>query len=730
MNNKPILCLALAGALTGGVLPAAAPGRGRMVLPGLVPQRAQGPGDPVVFKAGTATEGGWREQETRWMEKHLLPVITKGWEGQPWREEALKFVGERLPRMQYLSTWGSAIVDFKISGASLLAAGCKDPWIRLWEAWDRQDEGFDAEKDLPVMFQALKEIRETVKEPALLRFAALPLIQQVPAYPKSGPTMERRAEITEDFTKWTGSLGKSPCYGPEDAGQLYRHVRGIPTRRTAPAGYAERLEEAGTLPVWITDSMIGEDEIDRAWKKRGTKFAGEVTEEGWRGFEKHLALARKRLTAAWKARPDQPFAAASMITVVMGGSRESGESERLWFNRSTAACFDYRFAYHKYEYSLVPRWGGSHEDMLAFGFACMDSGHLETDAPLGLLRAVSEVGKELNAYDKVYAIPGVGERVKKLNAALLKAAATPQDMADRRSHIMLDSWFLRDWETGREALNANDGKFTPAVDGRMFKLATTVVKIGTDLSIFGLPERAAAREADEKERSGDPAAAVPLWKKTLEGFDGRDWLKEAIQARLRAAELRRDYLEGQWVKVPVDHAKDWEQLQGDWDVVKDKGFTVTREFGTGVQLVSYPLPLGEQFELRAKVRLSGGGAHGRPPCLMLGAGFNPCSYFSALTVAAEITEEGVSGFFGENSYNNPHSPRIQVSSKPAEKLEMYLRRKNGKLTFAINGATVFEDSEETSGDPDWENGILSVGACQLADDSRLIIESVEAHRLP
>jgi hypothetical protein len=727
--NRPIFGLALTLALTGGMLRAATPA-GSNIPSGPVPLQVLKAGDPVVFKPGAQTEAGWRREESQWMEKHLLPVITKGWEAEPWRDRALEFVRERLPRMQHRSTWGRGFVDFKISGASVLEAGCRDPWVRLWDAWDRQDEGFDADKDLPAMEQALREIRESVKDPAILRFAALPLIQEGRAYPTDRAWRERRDEISEAFMQWTEHLGRSPCYGKEDEGQLYRHISAFPTRRTPPAGAVERLVKAGTLPGWLTDTMLGGQEIALAWKSRGDDVASEVTEEGWEGFREHLALARQRLVAAWKARPDQPYAAADMIKVVMGGDRAGGESARLWFNRSTSACFDYLHAYGNYVLTLLPRWGGSHQELLDFGFACMDCGHMETDTPLMLPRTISTVGYDLDAYDKVYDMPGVAGRLKKLNTILLKGTLSRQEMMDRRSHIMLDSWFLRDWRTGLDASRANHSEFTPAVDSRMSKLALDRVRIATDLAILGEADRETARTADEKEREGELAAAVKLWKQTLAEFKGPDWIREGVEGRLRAAERRMDYEGGKWVQLPVRHPGDWDQLQGEWEVVEGQGLSVIEDSDTGVQLVSYPLPLGEQFELRAKVRLTGGGSDGHPPCLTLSAGFNRFSNFAAQTVAAEITPDGVSGFFGKNSYNHPHTPRIQVSTKPEPQLELYLRRQNEKLTFTINGATVFEDSEETTGAPDWERGIISIGACQLADGSRLIIQSVEAHRLP
>lgn len=51
-----------------------------------------------------------------------------------------------------------------------------------------------------------------------------------------------------------------------------------------------------SLPEWVRRTLLGRIEIARAWEDRGSGWASDVKKEGWKGFEKHLQIARDELT--------------------------------------------------------------------------------------------------------------------------------------------------------------------------------------------------------------------------------------------------------------------------------------------------------------------------------------------------------------------------------------------------------------------------------------------------
>ena len=79
----------------------------------------------------------------------------------------------------------------------------------------------------------------------------------------------------------------------------------------------------------------------------------------------YLGLARRDLVESWRSRPDRPEAASEMITVSEDAPAPA-ESERLWFDRTVAARMDYWPAYSTRLCRMLPRWGGSYDEMLDF----------------------------------------------------------------------------------------------------------------------------------------------------------------------------------------------------------------------------------------------------------------------------------------------------------------------------------------------------------------------------
>lgn len=712
-----VLWLALAAAAS---TPAATPGAaGPQRIPKIGPPAYWA---PLVFKPGAATERSYREDEIRWFEKHLVPAISKSWEGQPWKARALTFIRERLHYFQWYHVWERrpAAAD---TLQSLTDAGCVDPWVRLLGAWN----GGKADR-MTELEQAFGIIRDTGLDPALLRFAALPLLDKSSVLGK-----ERRDIILDLFTDWTASLGRSPCYAGKDGELLFRHIRKLPAFRFDPPALLARLKVENTMPGWIMETLAGEAEIDLAWDSRGSGWASTVTEEGWKGFHQHLALARKHLVAAWQAKPDQPHAAAQMIVVVMGDGAKHGENERLWFDRATAACVDYESAYTRYRQALLPRWGGSYETMLAFGAACVDSGRFDTFVPICYSEILNQMAGEVYDFGLVYRQPGAAPRVKALNDALIKAAATPEEKADRQSFAAVDSWLTGDWASAYLAMAALQWKPTKAVQTKMGNLGISYGRLGSDIAVFGGKSGDLAQRAEACTQAGEPAKAVALWN---------DWLKQAQEdeaavksgsSRLRAAELAVALAAGNWVKLPVNQSADWDAVRGDWAPNSGQdgtnGLVAIGNPAKGYHCIAYPLVPGPRFELRAKFKLTGLNSKSYP-FLQLNAGFNPFSDFGACTAATGLDKEGFWGYLADNCGANRVSDSIRLLDRTPEEAEFYFRRDETSLTFAINNQPVFEKWKSPPGNPNWINGCISFGAWRLDEGQTLTISAAELRRLP
>lgn len=141
------------------------------------------------------------------------------------------------------------------------------------------------------------------------------------------------------------------------------------------AAMRDVLAEPATDP-WLAKVLLGQAGIGLAWRSRGSGLAKDVTPEGWRGFETHLAEARVQLTSAWKLRPDLAAAPALMVTVAMGDRKDNPQD---WAERALSIDPEDRETYNRLANAALPRWGGSHDAMLAFATRAAAG---PTDGPL------------------------------------------------------------------------------------------------------------------------------------------------------------------------------------------------------------------------------------------------------------------------------------------------------------------------------------------------------------
>lgn len=69
---------------------------------------------------------------------------------------------------------------------------------------------------------------------------------------------------------------------------------------------------------------------------------------------------------AWLLRPDLPQAPHALLSIE-NETPSPVWTPRQWFELSCRAQKDYAPAYRSFRQSLLPKWGGSHPELLAFG---------------------------------------------------------------------------------------------------------------------------------------------------------------------------------------------------------------------------------------------------------------------------------------------------------------------------------------------------------------------------
>lgn len=131
-----------------------------------------------------------------------------------------------------------------------------------------------------------------------------------------------------------------------------------------------------------------------AWDARGSGWATEVSEGGWKSMAEYLEQAEKLAEEAWRLDPSHPYPAIVMMGVELGQGR-GRERMETWFNRAIQADPNCLEAYDEKMYYLDPRWHGSVEDMVSFGRECLEQGDWEAGIPLMLVEAHLEASKHV-----------------------------------------------------------------------------------------------------------------------------------------------------------------------------------------------------------------------------------------------------------------------------------------------------------------------------------------------
>ena len=371
------------------------------------------------------------------------------------------------------------------------------------------------------------------------------------------------------------------------------------------AAACEVARKAKGLP-WLALVLEGENEINEAWKARGSGWADSVTSQGWRAFSDHLAKARTALTQAWKLHPDRPLAPTRMINVAMGTT--GAEEMRTWFDRAVAAQIDYPQAWSQIRWGLRPRWHGSEEAMLALGIRAVDTKRFDTDVPRKFFDFISDVESELEQPpgEHIYGRADIWPHLQEMYEGYLAEPSQKQWQDGWRSSYAAVAYLAGEHETARKQLEALNWK----------PVRANLTAWGTDLSLMPLKVAALTGKtadqvsrAESKCREGDLAAAMKVYAELSSAPDTDERTREYSRSRLAALKQEEQLAKGEWIDLLPADEKD-----PNWEFAGDK----VRRLADGAVEVESGLR-GHGFYCRTRGR-PGIRGHGR---IRAGAFFDP-----------------------------------------------------------------------------------------------------------
>jgi hypothetical protein len=479
-------------------------------------------------------------------------------------------------------------------------------------------------------------------------------------------------------------------YGPDDdvvlTWQLMYGVSADFVRRSNP-GVSEAIDRADWIDPWVKLHFSGLKHQRAAWAARGPGFANEVKPENWEPFHKESTLARRDLEESWRVRPVRPEAAYEMIAV-SSGARRAGEDERFWFDRVVKAQMDFVFAYEAMWVHLLPRWGGSYEQMLAFGREALATGRFDTEVPAQLLFIVLRIREDQRAETggaggrPIFEWPETGPLLERMFEGYL---AEPTRAGEKARWESL--WALAADRAGRPQdalrhLEAAGGQLQGQARFHVEKeekAADFVARIVLDAS----PVAGEVARARTLRDAFDLDGALAAYKAVV-AKDPTSGVAKTIAPTIASLEQEKRLASGDWMPfLPVSaDLAGWRTELGSWWLEAD-GSLVGLAGSRGLLLVA-DARVGADFEIRGQMELvsstngfyQGGVVFGRPS-------WNSQDWMSFRM--KRNGDEGRVAYFSHHLYRPDSGPfPIEAPDRNTFRVQVL----GGRLSAWVNGAVV------------------------------------------
>lgn len=489
-------------------------------------------------------------------------------------------------------------------GLKLRSAGCTDPLISCVMAL--------MEIDLKLSGDARNRLR--LAHPVLVNTSYPPEIiglvtAQFAALSSPTGVNETRDVLVARASDLLLAALEQPGVTPSREAFLFRHIQGLLDDDwpiNGVRGFCDRVKASASVPEWSKLMIAGTRHDREGWEARGGGFAGTVSDKDWHEFGVHLDAARESLEAAWKLRPDTPEAAALMIEVAKVG-HGGADSARVWFERAIAAQFDHRPAYHSFRGSLLPRWGGSVEEMNEFGIECAACERYDTLVPYEAFNTLYSLCTNSENFVSTYTSGPLPTLVREVLQRYIEESLGGDDEGWFRSLLTFLEYRTGNWAAARAQLDNLDrlGELPTPAAHTNFRLLLP------DVFCAVYPRTTPAIEAqilaaDRAEEAGDWVAAVGRLEEALAAVptpSPHARLHTALMDRLAFARVQRGLDSGEWTPLPVEKGlPGWRPVQGSWEVDAD-GTLVGKVASSGGMKILFGTPIGDRWELSAKVNL-------------------------------------------------------------------------------------------------------------------------------
>lgn len=462
------------------------------------------------------TQEDYSREFKAWLVSHTIDAyISGGHRDASWDKQAEMF----LDKMCETYVRKRAVIPMDLlekEGNSIVQLGSKDPAVGIWYGY-----ALFCNKKYEKADMVLKEAMEALgnwEYPHSLAFFGSTFLRGV------GEHVGARSKGEKEY--WKGVQLQTICMAI-DSGEFDHSQSPIAYRlisknlsKDGLIQIAEAVEGIPSVDPWLAKMLAGESAITVAWKARGDDWGHTVSDGAWKEFHVHMEKAKSILVEAWKLHPEYPETAGRLITVSMAGHAPPNTDERHWFDQSVSAQIDYPEAYTHYLYSIMPRWGGSHDAMYQFGLECLNSDRFDTQIPLIYHYALVKIAGD-HTHDRwrsVLRSPDVHNNLDRLFKEMRAHAEHEKDV--RRLRLIeaaTAAWSAR-YEKAESLLAEIDN--TDDLENGFWGLKTTwqcrnLDELKTEIRAFTGPDKEILENAESLIHEGEFEKGISQLKKVM-----------------------------------------------------------------------------------------------------------------------------------------------------------------------------------------------------------------------
>jgi len=297
------------------------------------------------------------------------------------------------------------------------------------------------------------------------------------------------------------------------------------------------LAESAASP-WMKGTASGIWHAENAWKLRGDDYGTDDAQRA--GFEEELDIAEACLTDAFRADPTRPEPAARLIQVRGGHLDQAGVS--LWFEMASKAQIDYLRAYDWAIWFQRPRWGGSHEKMIAFAERCLATNRFDTLVPGRYLKALAAIGDDKEDFGNVLSRPGVAENLERIRRGYTGSNLIGGSFAS--SQVALCYWRLGRFADAKALYDEMGARFDTETLAEWRLLPEEFAQIHA----YAPATRDLVQSADRAIQDGHPENSTDLLTEALAAAPD-DPARKAIRMKVALNHFNSQYTSGQWTPI-------------------------------------------------------------------------------------------------------------------------------------------------------------------------------------